>query len=691
MRLNRYISIICIIAVFGCSQKAKIQKPNGNPLILGFNETIDFSLLKEGHIREATDYILWIADESKDKIINISNSRRDYKNTLLGIDELNNLIDLIANPVKFISLIYPVVEIQNEARKANKRIENYKTELSFNEDLYEAVVNYSNKEEAKNLSGYKIKYLEDTLLNYKRLGFSLPQEDRLSVKMLFSRLNDLSLEFDKNILEAQDTLFLDKSQVGGLPKNFLIERLQEDGNYAIECSHPSFDKFMRFAESDEARKLFRHKFYNRAANKNIKILNQILLTRKDLAKILGYKSFAEYYTENTMAKNPKNVWSLNNDLKQKLRKKSKRDLAELMAIKSSKTGEKIIYNIQPWESEYYENKVKLNKYNLDTEEIKQYFEFNNVNDGLFKICDTLFGIKFKKIDHVPVWFSDVQAFQVYDFESNELIGSFYLDIFSRKNKYDHPNTFNLVKGKKVNKGYQKPVLVLTSNFPMPEEGDPLLLSHENVKTYFHEFGHLLQGLLNKSDLSHYSGISVKQNFSQFSSHILENYVWKKESLELIGKHFETGETIPAELINKIVAAKNVNSGNKELEQVFYATYDLTLNDRFDPDGKESTTDLFRRLVNQITLFPFQEDTYQEASSKFLNRHRAAYYEYKFLEVYAHDIFSVFEQEGILSSKIGKRYREMILDRVGTKDPTELVSKFLGRKPNSNAFLRNIVL
>ena len=321
MRLNRYISTICII-VFGCGQKSKIQKPNANPLILGFNETIDFSLLKEGHIREATDYILKVADESKEKIINISNSRRDYKNTLLGIDDLDNLIDLIANPVKLISLIYPVVEIQNEARKAIRRIDNYKIELSFNADLYDAVISFSNTEEAKSLNGYKKKYLEDIILNYKRLGFNLSLEDRLSVKMLLSRLKDLGLEFDKNILDVKDTLFLDKSQVGGLPKNFLIDRLREDGNYAIECSNPSFEKFMRFAESDKLRKLFRYKFYNRAADKNIKILSEILLMRKDLAKILGYKSFAAYYTENTMAKSKKCL-GLNNDLKQKLRKKQR--------------------------------------------------------------------------------------------------------------------------------------------------------------------------------------------------------------------------------------------------------------------------------------------------------------------------------------------------------------------------------
>ena len=677
------------LMMMSCSQNSKINKPYNNPLIIGFNKTIDFKSLKKGHIEEGVEYVLSIAEEIKNEIIKVSEAKKDFSNTLLRIDDMYNIIESVWSPAYLMGSVHTNEEIRNEGLDASKKIQNYITDLSLNEDLYNAVVKYSMTAEAKDLRGYKKKFLDDRLLDYKRTGFNLPKEERAKVKEVLDRLTDLGLEFDKNIRSAQDTLFLDETDLDGLPDNYKKERLQSNGKYAIDMSYPSYSPFMKLAESDQAREELRFKFNNRAVDTNIDVLDNILRARIELSKLLGYRSYAEYRTEDRMAKNAKNVWDFENDLKDKLRAKGKKDLIEMMAVKSKRISSKLVYNIHPWEAGYYENKVKLEKYNLDTEEVRQYFEFNNVTEGLFTIYQLLFGVRFEKNENASVWHEDVQMFSMYDKMTDELIGNFYLDMFPRANKYSHAAAFSVVMGKRTDKGYQKPATALVCNFPKPTEFQPSLLTHDDVETYFHEFGHLVHGVLTKSDLVSYAGTSVARDFVEAPSQMLENWVWQKESLSLFAKHYQSGEVIPDELLDKMIAAKNINSGTKSLQQVFYGIYDFSLNDGFNPDGRESTTDLLKKLQNEITLYPYQEGTHQQASFGHLNGYGAAYYGYKWSEVYAQDMFSVFMKEGILNPETGMRYRKIILEKGGTVNPYDLVKEFLGREPNSEAFLKSM--
>ena len=435
-------------------------------------------------------------------------------------------------------------------------------------------------------------------------------------------------------------------------------------------SYPSYIPFMDLSESDEAREKLRFKFNNRAVDKNLEVLDDILRNRIKLVTLLGYNSYAEYRTEDRMAKNPKNVWDFENDLKQKLRKKAENDVQEMLNIKSDrlKTDAKIIYS---WEAGYYENQVKLKKYDLDAEEVRQYFEFNNVTSGLFTIYQRLFNVRFEKVENPSVWHDDVQMFSIYEKDSDDLIGKFYLDMFPRPNKYGHAAAFSVIMGKMTDNGYQKPATALVCNFPKPTEYQPSLLTHDDVETYFHEFGHLVHGVLTKSPLVSYAGTSVPRDFVEAPSQMLENWVWEKESLSLFAKHYETGDIIPDQLLEKMIAAKNINSGTKALQQVFYGIYDFSLNDGFDPDGNKSTTDLIKELKNDVTLYPYQEGTHQQASFGHLNGYGAAYYGYKWSEVYAHDMFSIFKNEGILNPKTGLRYRQIILEKGGTEEPLDL--------------------
>ena len=240
-------------------------------------------------------------------------------------------------------------------------------------------------------------------------------------------------------------------------------------------------------------------------------------------------------------------------------------------------------------------------------------------------------------------------------------------------------------------GYTKPATALVCNFPKPTEYQPSLLTHDDVETYFHEFGHLVHGVLTLSPLMYYAGTAVARDFVEAPSQMLENWVWEKESLALFAKHYKTNEVIPDELLDKMFAAKNVNSGTKALQQIYYGVLDFTLHSDFDPDGDKTTTDIVASLQNEITLYPYQEGTHKEASFGHLNGYGAAYYGYKWSEVYAQDMFSIFEEKGVMNKEQGMRYRKIILEKGGTEDPLSLVKEFLGREPNSNAFLRNMGL
>ena len=692
MRISSLIMIAGLLLIPCCVSKPNKEdppkKPENNPLLIPFNNNFDFKNIKSGHITEGTDYVISKADFIKNEIVQIASTKRTYENTLVRIDDIYSVIESVWSPGYLMGSVHTSEEIRNEGLEASKKIENYITELSLNEDLYNAVVAYVTTAEAKSLKGFREKFLDDLLLDYKRIGFNLSKDKREKVKAVLDVLTDLGLEFDKNIRSAQDTLFLDPKDLAGLPDNYKKERLQNNGKYAIDMTYPSYVPFMDQAESDEAREALRFKFNNRARAENIGVLNDILRNRMKLVKLLGYNSYAEYRTEDRMARNPKNVWDFENDLKQQLREKAENDVAEMLTIKSVRLG-KNTKTIHPWEAGFYENQVKLKKYNLDREEVRQYFEFNNVTEGLFTIYQQLFNVRFEKVQNPSVWHEDVQMFSIYDKTSGALIGNFYLDMFPRANKYGHAAAFSVIMGKMTENGYQKPATALVCNFPKPTDFQPSLLTHENVETYFHEFGHLVHGVLTTSQLISYAGTSVARDFVEAPSQMLENWVWQKESLSLFAKHYETGEVIPEELLDRMIAAKNINSGTKALQQIFYGIYDFTLNDGFDPDGNKSTTDLIKELKNEITFYPYQEETHQQASFGHLNGYGAAYYGYKWSEVYAQDMFSVFEANGILNPDIGLKYRRIILEKGGTVDPYELVKEFLGREPNSEAFLRSM--
>jgi thimet oligopeptidase len=446
---------------------------------------------------------------------------------------------------------------------------------------------------------------------------------------------------------------------------------------------------MKYSVSDEARKELAKKYKNKAADKNLDILKQILIERENMAKLLGYNTYAEYRTENRMAKNPQTVWKFENELKDKVRKKAEMDYAELLEVKRKYKNNLAISTIESWEAAFYDNILLKEKYELDNQKLKEYFEVNRVIDGLFQITQHLYDLTFEEVNSPNVWHDEVRLFKVK--ENGKVVAQFYLDLYPRKNKYGHAAMFGMIPGKQLNNEYQLPTASLVCNFPKANEDMPALMLHDDVVTFFHEFGHLMHDLLTKSELSSQAGTNVARDFVEMPSQIFENWAWDYEALTLFAHHYKKNEVLPKELYDKMIASRNVGSGLHTIQQIFYGMLDLTYHDKYNPNGNESTTDIVKRLQNEITLYRFHEDTHFEAGFGHLSGYAAGYYSYLWAKVFSEDMFSVFIQNGVMDKSTGLRLRKTVLEKGSSVDELDMVKEFLGREPSQDAFLKSIGL
>jgi thimet oligopeptidase len=660
-----------------------------NPILHKPNETIDFKSIQSRHIAEAVERGIEKANHQLQTIYSINDNSRTFSNTLLALDNLYNELTKIHELESLLAFVHPDKDIRDECLTQTAVLEKFFNEIALSEPLYKAVKNYSKTDEAKSLQDGRKKYLKETIEEFERNGFALPKEKRNRLKKIQDKLSDLGIQFDANISSHKDFLIVSEKEIDGLPDDYKEEHRQDDGTYKIGLAYPSYVPFMKYSKSDEARKKLAEKYKNIAADKNLDVLKQILIEREKMAHLLGYKTYAEYRTENRMAKNPKNVWDFENRLKGKVTEKAKKDYQELLEVKRKYKNDASIQTIESWEAAFYNNILLKEKYKLDHQKLKAYFDLNQVISGLFNIAQHLYDIEFKEVENASVWHGDVRFFEVL--EHGKLIARFYLDLFPRPDKYNHAALFGMIPGKKMEDGYQIPTASLVCNFPKPTKDKPALMLHSDVETLFHEFGHLMHDLLTKAELSAQAGTNVARDFVEMPSQIFEHWAWEYDALKQFAKHYKTGEVLPKSWHDKMLASKNAGSGLHVLQQIFYGILDFTFHDKYNPNGNQSTTELVKELQNKITLYKYQENTHFEAGFGHLNGYAAGYYSYLWALVFAEDMFSVFLDNGIMDKATGLKFRKTVLERGSTTEEMEIVKEFLGREPNEKAFLKSIGL
>jgi thimet oligopeptidase len=693
MTLNHFAAVCSFIVLAACTKPTEspvtyYQVP-GNPIFNEFNKPIDFKSLKPVHFRQATDSIIAHSNRKLQNLISGDAGDRTFDNTMLALDDLYDGITRIGSIAHLMQSTHTDSLMRVEALQCATDLEKYENELSLNEDLYKAVKAYAESGDAASMKErYKKRFLDDVVKSFERNGFALPKEKRDSLKMVKDAITETGNEFDKNIAAYQDHLVVYEKDAVGLPEDYKKARRQPDGTYKIDLSYPSFQPFMKYAVSDKARYDLYVKYMNRAADKNMDVLLTLLQQRQHMADLLGFKTYADWRLADRMAKDPETVWKFENELTAIVRPKADADYQELMSMPVSRSIVKEGM-IQWWQMSYINTKLLEEKYQVDDEAIKEYFPMDASLDGLFKITQSLFGVTYREVKDAAVWHEEVRAFEVLDGE--KLIGRFYLDFFPRPNKYTHAACFGMIKGRSTPMGYQLPMATLVCNFPPPSADKPSLLPHSQVRTLFHEFGHVLHQMLTTAALSSQSGTSVARDFVEAPSQIFENWIWNYDALSLFAKHYDTGEVLPRELFDKMIAARNVGSGLAAEAQIFYGMLDMTLHNVYDPSGGQSIDAAVKELTTSATHFPYVEGTHFPAAFGHLNGYGASYYGYMWSKVYAEDMFSIFEKDGLLNESVGRRYRDIILGKGDSDDPMNLVREFLGREPNNEAFKKSLGL
>ncbi|MGB5286944.1 MAG: M3 family metallopeptidase [Ignavibacteriaceae bacterium] len=681
--------LFCLVITIPLLAADNNSTQSTNQLLGKFNEVIQFAELNAENIKEATDVSIKEARESLSKLYTIPKEQRTFDNTMLELDNIYNKVGNVYGCVYLMGSAHPDDATRNQANETKAEFAKFFNEIQLDENLYRAVKDYSETSEAKSLTGYKKRFVKKTVEDFERNGFALPKEKRDELKLINDKISDLSLMFQKNIAEVDDYLIVDDAQIEGLQEDYKNARRTEDGKYKIDLSYPSYRPFMQYSNSEETRKELYNMFLNRASKDNLEVLIKVIALRKEMAELLGYKTYAEYRVGDRMAKLPQNVWDFENNLIDKLKEKAQIDYDELLSVKIAKLGDETIDVIQPWESSYYNNILLKEKYDLDQNLVKEYFETNNVIDGFFQISQHLFGVEYEEVQNPSVWHKDVRLFNVK--QDGKVISRFYIDLYPRANKYSHAACFPMIGGKATENGYQMPIATLVCNFPEPTADMPSLLTKGEVETFFHEFGHVLHNVLTKTELSTHSGTSVARDFVEAPSQFLENWTWDYDALKLFAKHYKTGEVLPQELFDIMVAAKNVGSGLANTQQVFYGLIDFTLHDKYDPTSSKTTTEIVKELQEKVTLYPFLDGTHMQAAFGHLMGYAAGYYSYLWALVYAQDMFSVFEKNGVMDVKTGLKFRDVILSNGGSRDELEMVREFLGREPNQDAFFKSIGL
>jgi thimet oligopeptidase len=682
--------LVLLFSLGSHSLMSQTLKPSsGNPLEPKYNELVDFSGLTVEKIAEATKSYIQNSRAINKGILAIPEGQRTFENTLSPLDNSFNFLGQACSIYEVIFSASPDKGVRDEATSGFQTLTNEMTELSLDEDIYKAVKSYSLSPGAKALKAERKYFLTKLLLDFSRNGFALDKVKRDTLKALNNKIQELSLEFNKNIAQDNPSVSFTEAEMSGLPDDFKKSHLQADKSYKLDVSYPSYTPFMNYAKNPEARKKMYLLKTNVGYPKNDVLLADILRLRTQKAKLLGHKTYSEYITEGIMSKTTKNVWDFENKLKTDLRVKADMEYKDLLAIKSKESG-KAETTIFPYDAWYCITQLLDQKYKVDDEKVKEYFELQQVIKGLFDVYQRIYNLSFVEDTHPSVWHPDVQAFRVTDNATKKMIGYFYLDLYPRDNKYKHAACFPITCSRTVSEGRQVASAALICNFPKPTADQPSLMTHSNVSTIFHEFGHLMHTLVNETELSSFAGTNVVTDFVEAPSQIMENWVWNKKVLSLFAKHYKTGEVIPGELVDRMIASKNATSGIFALQQVFYGTLDFTMNDGYVLKGQDPIPGLVKELQNSITLYPFVDGSHFEASFGHLTNYGSQYYGYLWSLVYAQDMYSVFASDP-LSPATGKRFREMILAKGGSDDALNLVRNFLGREPNNKAFLKSLGL
>lgn len=621
-----------------------------------------------------------------------------FANTILAYEKSGEMLHRVNTVFGNLLSAETNDDLQELAKEIMPLMSEHENNISLNEKLFERIKTVHARQSEEQLNPEQTKLLEDIYTGFVRNGANLQGEAKEKYRALCTELSLLTLQFgENNLKETNDykLVITDEAQLSGLPESAIdaaTETAKEKGveGWVFTLQAPSFSPFMTYADNRD----LRHELYmayntkctHDNAYNNLDIVKRIVNVHMEIAQLLGYDNFAEYNLQERMAQNSDAVYQLLNQLLDAYMPTARQEYAEVQALARQQQGEDFV--LMPWDWAYYSHKLKDRKFSIDDEMLRPYFELSKVKEGVFGLATKLYGITFKKNPEIPVYHKDVDAYEVFD-KDGKFLAVFYTDFHPRAGKRSGA-WMTSYKGQWIDESTgenSRPHISIVMNFTKPTQDKPALLTFGEVETFLHEFGHSLHGMFANSTYESLSGTNVYWDFVELPSQFMENFAIEKDFLHTFARHYETGELIPDELMQRIVDSSNFNAAYACLRQVSFGLLDMawyTRNTPFEGDVKAYE----KKAWEKAQILPSVEETCMSTqfSHIFAGGYSAGYYSYKWAEVLDADAFSLFKEKGIFNPEVAASFRENILSKGGTEHPMTLYKRFRGQEPTIDALL-----
>jgi oligopeptidase A len=673
-----------------------------NPL-LRVDFEIPFERIRAEHVEPGIGELLREARERLEALARLPGPRT-FENTLLAFDALTEHLDYAMTVVRHLESVATYPELRAAYNAVQSPVSQFYSGIPLHEGLWRGVQSYAATEEAKKLAGTRERFLTKTVANFRRHGADLDAAGKARLAEIDVELANLTTRFSQNVLDATNAFELvitDRPRLAGLPA-FAIEAARENAaskgieGWRFTLQAPSLTPLLMYLDDAAIREHVYRAHIARAtagALDNRPLIGRILELRREKANLLGFRNFADFVLEDRMARTAETARRFLDDLHQRTEAQFRRENDELLEFRRGIAGPDAP-ELEPWDVAYYAEQQRAALYAFDEEELRPYFPMERVISGLFEIVQRLYGIEVVERQGVPVWDPQVRYYEIRD-RDGSLLGAFYADWYPRENKRGGGWMDAFITGLPERQGFKPHLGLICGNLTPPSGERPALLTHREVETIFHEFGHLLHHCLSRVEIRGLAGTNVPWDFVELPSQIMQNWCWEREPLDLFARHYETGGPIPEDLFQKMRRARNFRSANAQMRQLGFGIVDLSLHVDYSPARHGDVMEYARRLLQQFSAAPLPPDYGMIAGFTHLFGspvgYGAGYYSYKWAEVLDADAFTRFQENGIFSREIGLEFREAILARGDSQDPAELYRAFMGRDPDLTALLDRIGL